>query len=79
MNTSELVPKITEAHSVSKMQAQGIVDSMLKGLTSARGRNRGRPFKMTAALARLAQARQPVRGEKIKIAVCESSLIHSRR
>ena len=49
MNTSELVPKITEAHSVSKMQAQGIVYSMLKGLTSARGRNRGRPFKMTAA------------------------------
>ena len=36
MNTSELVPKITEAHSVSKMQAQGIVDSMLKGLTLQR-------------------------------------------
>jgi hypothetical protein len=49
LNTSELVPKITEAHSVTKMRAQGIVDSMLKGFTSARGRNRGRPFKMTAA------------------------------
>ena len=40
MNTSELVAKITEAHSVSKTQAQGIVDSMLKSLASARGRNR---------------------------------------
>ena len=36
MNTSELVAKITEAHSVSKTQAQGIVDSMLKSLASAR-------------------------------------------
>ena len=68
MNTSELVAKITEAHSVSKTQAQGIVDSMLKSLASARGRNGGRPFKMTAAKLRLAQASQPVRGEKIKIA-----------
>ena len=39
MNTSELVAKITEAYSVSKTQAQGIVDSMLKSLASARGRN----------------------------------------
>ena len=39
MNTSELVAKITEAHSVGKTQAQGIVDSMLKSLASARNRN----------------------------------------
>ena len=39
VNTSELVAKITEAHSVSETQAQGIVDSMLKSLASARGRN----------------------------------------
>ena len=31
-------------------------------------RNGGRPFKMKAAKLRLAQASQPVRGEKIKIA-----------
>jgi hypothetical protein len=37
--TSELVAKITEAHSVGKTQAQGIVDSMLKSLASARNRN----------------------------------------
>jgi hypothetical protein len=41
LNTSELFPKITEAHSVSKMQAQGIVGSMLKGLTSARAATAG--------------------------------------
>ena len=66
MNRSELVAKITEAHSVSKTQAQGIVDSMLKSLASARGRNGGRPFKMTAAKLRLAQASQPVRGRRLR-------------
>jgi hypothetical protein len=34
VNTSELVAKIAEAHSVSKTQAQGIVDSMLKSIMS---------------------------------------------
>ena len=50
MNRSELVAKITEAHSVSKTQAQGIVDSMLKSLASARG-NGGRPFKIGSEVA----------------------------
>ena len=36
MNTSELVAKVTEVHSVSRTQAQGVLDSMLKSLTSAR-------------------------------------------
>ena len=35
MNTSELVTKIAEANSVSKTQAQAIVDSMLKSIMSA--------------------------------------------
>ena len=35
MNTSELVAKIAEAHSVSKTQAQAIVDSMLKTILGA--------------------------------------------
>ena len=35
MNTSELVTKIAEANSVSKAQAQAIVDSMLKSIMSA--------------------------------------------
>jgi len=35
VNTSELATKIAETHSVSKMQAQAIVDSMLKSITSA--------------------------------------------
>ena len=34
MNTSELVTKIAEANSVSKTQAQAIVDSMLKRISS---------------------------------------------
>jgi DNA-binding protein HU-beta len=68
VNTSELVAKITEAYSISKTQAQGIVDRKLKSLASARRRNGGRPFKLTAAKLRLAPAGQPVRSEKIKIA-----------
>jgi nucleoid DNA-binding protein len=35
VNTSELVAKIAEAHSVSKTQAQAIVDSMLKTILGA--------------------------------------------
>ena len=35
MNTSELASKIAEAHSLSKRQAQAIVDSMLKTILGA--------------------------------------------
>jgi hypothetical protein len=47
VNTSELVAKIAEAHSVSKTQAQGNCGQHTQ--EPARGRNGGRPFKMTAA------------------------------
>ena len=49
MNRSALLAKVTEAHSVSKTQAQGVVDRMLKSLESARGTG-GRPFTMAAKL-----------------------------
>jgi hypothetical protein len=39
VNTSELVAKSQREAYSSKMRAQGIVDSMLKSLASARGRN----------------------------------------
>jgi nucleoid DNA-binding protein len=38
MNTSDLVAKIAEANSVSKAQAQAIVDSMLNSIMSAAAR-----------------------------------------
>ena len=77
MNTSELVAKSQREAYSSKMRAQGIVDSMLKSLASARGR--GRPFEMTTAKLRLAQASQRVRGEKIKIAASRNSRIRPPR
>jgi hypothetical protein len=61
VNRSALLAKVTEAHSVSRTQAQGVVDRMLKSLASARGTG-GRLFKMAAKLW-LAHASQPVRGE----------------
>ncbi len=72
MNTSELVAKIGEAHSVSKTQAQAIVDSMLKSIVSAaaNGEEISLPgfgnFKVKEAPER--EGRNPSSGEKIKIA-----------
>ena len=72
MNTSELVAKIAEAHSVSKTQAQGIVDSMLKNIMSAaaNGEEISLPgfgkFEVKETPER--EGRNPASGEKIKIA-----------
>jgi DNA-binding protein HU-beta len=72
VNTSELVAKIAEAHSVSKTQAQGIVDSMLKSIMSAaaNGEEISLPgfgkFKVKETPER--EGRNPASCEKIKIA-----------
>jgi DNA-binding protein HU-beta len=72
VNTSELVAKIAAAHSVSKTQAQGIVDSMLKSIMSAaaNGEEISLPgfgkFKVKETPER--GGRNPTSGEKIKIA-----------
>lgn len=72
MNTSELVTKIAEENSVSKTQAQAIVDSMLKSIMSAaaNGEEISLPgfgkFKVKEAPER--EGRNPANGEKIKIA-----------
>ena len=72
MNTSELAAKIAEAHSVSKTQAQAIVDSMLKTILDAAAKGEeislsgfGK-FKVKQTPER--EGRNPTSGEKIKIA-----------
>jgi DNA-binding protein HU-beta len=72
MNMSELVTKIAEANSVSKAQAQAIVDSMLNSIMSAaaNGEEISLPgfgkFKVKETPER--EGRSPTSGEKIKIA-----------
>jgi DNA-binding protein HU-beta len=72
VNTSELVAKIAEARSVSKTQAQAIVDSMLKTIlgAAANGEEIALPgfgkFKVKKTPER--EGRNPTSGEKIKIA-----------
>jgi DNA-binding protein HU-beta len=72
VNTSELVAKVAEAHSVSKTQAQAIVDGMLKAILSAAasGEEISLPgfgkFKVKETPER--EGRNPANGEKIKIA-----------
>jgi DNA-binding protein HU-beta len=72
MNTSDLVAKIAEANSVSKAQAQAIVDSMLNSIMSAaaNGKEISLPgfgkFKVKETPER--EGRNPASGEKIKIA-----------
>jgi DNA-binding protein HU-beta len=72
VNISELAAKIAETHSVSKMQAQAIVDSMLKSITSAaaNGEEISLPgfgkFRVKETPER--EGRSPTSGEKIKIA-----------
>jgi DNA-binding protein HU-beta len=72
MNTSELVTKIAEANSVSKTQAQVVVDGMLKSIISAaaNGEEISLPgfgkFKVKETPER--EGRNPASGEKIKIA-----------
>ena len=72
MNTSELVAIIAEAHSVSKTQAQAIVDGMLKTILSAAasGEEISFPgfgkFKVKETPER--EGRNPASGEKITIA-----------
>jgi DNA-binding protein HU-beta len=72
MNTSELVTKIAETNSLSKTQAQAIVDSMLKSIMSAaaKGEEISLPgfgkFKVKETPER--EGPNPASGEKIKIA-----------
>jgi DNA-binding protein HU-beta len=72
MNTSELVTKIAETNSVSKTQAEAIVDNMLKSIISAaaKGEEISLPgfgkFKVKETPER--EGRNPASGEKIKIA-----------
>jgi DNA-binding protein HU-beta len=72
MNMSELVTKIAEANSVSKAQAQAIVDSMLNSIMSAaaNGEEISLPgfgkFKVKETPER--EGRNPASGAKIKIA-----------
>jgi DNA-binding protein HU-beta len=72
MNMSELVAKIAESHSVSKAQAQAIVDSVLKNIVNAAasGAEVSLPgfgkFKVKDSPAR--EGRNPASGEKIQIA-----------
>jgi hypothetical protein len=72
VNTSELVAKITKAHSVGKSQAQGIVDSMLKSLASARHRNQ---FKMTTAKRGSPRPANECAARRLRAPLRESSLI----
>ena len=72
MNTSELIAKIAEEHSVSKTQAQAIVDSLLKSIMNAAANDEeislagfGK-FKIKKTPER--EGRNPTSGEKIKIA-----------
>ena len=69
MNTSELVAKIAEAHSVSKTQAQAIVHSMLNTILGAAAEislpGFGK-FKVKETPER--EGRNPSSGEKINIA-----------
>jgi len=72
VNTSELVAKIAEAHSLSKTHAQAIVDSVLKTVVSAaaNGEEISLPgfgkFKVKETPER--EGRNPTSGERIKIA-----------
>jgi len=67
VNTSELVAKVTEVHSVSRRKRRGCGQHAEEPPLCPR-RNGGRPFKMTTAKLRLAPAGHSARGEKIKIA-----------
>jgi DNA-binding protein HU-beta len=72
MNTSELVTKIAEANSVSKTQAQAIVESMLKVIMSAaaNGEEISLPGfgKLKVKETPEREGRNPASGAKIKIA-----------
>jgi DNA-binding protein HU-beta len=72
MNTTELVTKLAETHSVSKTQAKAIVDDVLKRIVeaTASGAEVSLPgfgkFKVKEKPER--EGRNPANGEKIKIA-----------
>ena len=72
MNTSELVAKLAETHSVTKAQAKSIVDDVLKGIVDAAagGAEVFLPgfgkFKVKETAAR--DGRNPSTGAAIKIA-----------
>jgi len=72
VNTSELITKIAEAHSVSKTQAQAIVDCMLMSIMSAaaNGEEISLPGfgKSKVKETPEREGRNPTSGEKIKIA-----------
>jgi DNA-binding protein HU-beta len=83
VNTSELVAKIAEAHGVSKTQAQGIMDSMLKSIMSAaaNGEENSLPgfgkFKVKETPER--EGRNPTSGRRLRSPLRESSLIRPPR
>ncbi len=72
MNTTELVTKLAETHSLSKTQAKVIVDDVLKRIieATASGAEVSLPgfgkFKIKETPER--EGRNPANGEKIKIA-----------
>jgi DNA-binding protein HU-beta len=72
MNTTELVAKIAEVHSVSKAQAKSIVEDIFKDIVdaAASGAEVSLPgfgkFKVKETAER--EGRNPASGEKIKIA-----------
>ncbi len=82
MNTTELVAKIAEVHSVSKAQAKSIVEDIFKDIVdaAASGAEVSLPgfgeFKVKETAER--EGRNPASGEKIKIAASKAHLLASQ-
>ena len=83
MNTTELVAKIAEVHSVSKAQAKSIVEDIFKDIVdaAASGAEVSLPgfgkFKVKETAER--EGRNPASGEKIKIAASEKLTFSSAK
>ena len=83
MNTTELVAKIAEVHSVSKAQAKSIVEDILKDIVdaAASGAEVSLPgfgkFKVKETAER--EGRNPASGEKIKIAASKKLTFSSAK
>jgi DNA-binding protein HU-beta len=81
MNTTELVAKLAETHGVSKAQAKSIVDDIMKNIldAAASGAEVSLPgfgkFKVTPER----EGRNPVNGEKIKIAASKKLTFSSAK
>ncbi len=83
MNTTELVAKIAEVHSVSKAQAKSIVEDIFKDIVdaAASGAEVSLPgfgkFKVKETAER--EGRNPASGEKIKIAASKKLTFSSAK